>query len=316
MKIKDIQTIEYRYGEETAIKKFLYRCKAPVLIKIKDFPDAFNLDYFYKNISGRTTYSTFAAHDCIAHQIGDFKNVIAEIKQNKPYRIFGKIMSRAQSAEIEKYVPLWQCLPLRPRYFEPLLKVAYFFGGKGSHTGIHFDREHCCILHLCLSGKKQFLLFTQDQNDYIYKTPFIGDSLLDFSQPLPVLYEQFPKLRQATGYEVTLEKGDMLFMPRNCWHFTRYLDASAAASYVFYPKKFFQYYGFFTGHFFWGYEGETGFRLCEWHPFKKFTQKYAHAAGKTRVFYKILEKMLYVILLPIVSILSLLSYTIKPRRLY
>ena len=248
MKTKNITTLEYQYGDEEKIKSILYQSSEPILIKIKNFTDEFSLDYFEKHIKGTTKYEVFENGHSVAYKNDDFTHAITQIKKNLPYRIFGQFLSRQQSYEIEQHVPLWQTIPFRPRFFQNFIKVAYFFGGKDSRTDMHFDREHCCILHLCLSGKKQLLLFTEAQNDNVYKLPFIGDSLIDFSQPMATLCKQFPRINQAEGYNVTLETGDMLFMPKNCWHYTTYLDASASASYVFYPKKILQFYGYLTGH--------------------------------------------------------------------
>lgn len=102
---------------------------------------------------------------------------------------------------------------------------------------MHYDREHCSNLHVCLSGKKRFLLFTQDQSEALYKLPFVSDTLIDFSSPLEEINKQYPRTKQAEGYKVTLEKGDMLFMPRNCWHYTEYLEPSSSACYIFFILK-------------------------------------------------------------------------------
>ncbi len=316
MKFKKIQTIDYEYGDEEQIKKILYSSKEPIVFKIKNFTDEFSLDYFEKHIKAMTAYCIFENNHAVAHQEGDFGKVLAAIKDDKPLKIFGQILYRHQSAEIEKHVPLWQKLPFRPRYFNKLIKVAYFFGAKGTNTEIHFDREHCCNLHLCLSGKKEFLLFTEDQSDNLYKLPFISDSLIDFSYPLDSLLKQFPRLNQAEGYRVALEKGDMLFLPKNCWHYTQYLEPSSAASYVFYPQKFFQIYGYFTGNFFLGFREAKGFCIYKWPVFETFSLRYAIASGKLKFLYKLIEKTSFIFLLPVVSILAIISHKLNPRRVF
>ncbi|RUR04046.1 cupin-like domain-containing protein [Legionella sp. km772] len=222
------------------------------------------------------------------------------------------------SNSVEYHVPLWRKLPQRPRFFNKFIRVVYFFGGQGSHTEMHYDREHCSILHLCLCGKKKFLLFTQDQSDNIYKTPFVGDTLIDFGLPQEELEKSFPRLKQAEGYEVVLEKGDMVFMPRNCWHFTSYIDASAAASYVLYPKKFFQFYGYVTGYFYMGLldKHRGGVGLYSLPSFNKFRVAYALADGNKKLLYKVIEKVLYFFLLPSISLYTKVSFMLRPRRVY
>ncbi|WP_392538384.1 cupin-like domain-containing protein [Legionella sp. 227] len=315
MKIKKIQEVEYEYGQEEYIKHLIYRSKEPILIKIKNFTDKFSIDYFENLLEGIITYDTYENNSWKSYDSGPFTTVMSQIKNNMPYRIFGQTFP-LHSKAIERHVPLWQKIPLRPRYFNKKLKVIYFFGGRGAHTEIHFDREHCCNLHLCLSGKKQLLLFTEDQSHFIYKLPFVGDSLVEFGQPWDLLSKQFPRLNQAEGYDITLERGDMIFLPKNCWHYTTYLEASAAATYIFYPRKFYQFYGYFTGYFFMGYKSPNGFKICDWPLFEKFSRNYALAEGKKKYLFKIIEILSYIVLLPTISILTKISFTLKPRRVF
>ncbi|KTC91975.1 hypothetical protein [Legionella cincinnatiensis] len=154
MQIKHIRVLEYEYGYEELIKNILYNSNEPILIKIKNFTDKFSLDYFIDRFSGETIYSTFENNLFVNHQRSRLKTALCEIKMNKPYRIFSQIFPRNESKKIEEYVPLWQKFPLRPRFFNKDYKVGYYFGGNGAHTEMHYDREHCCNLHLCLSGKK------------------------------------------------------------------------------------------------------------------------------------------------------------------
>lgn len=311
MKLKKIKELDYVYGEEERIKQIIYTSKEPILIKIKNFTDKFSLDYFASRFDGKTTYSIFENDLCVGHQEVDFQTAMMEIKNNMPYRIFGLFIPRKESELIESYIPLWNKIPCRPRFFEQLFKVGYFFGGKGSHTEMHFDREQCCNLHICLSGKKQVLLFTEDQSDNLYKLPFIGDTLIDFGLPFTTISNEFPRINQASGYDVFLEQGDMLFMPRNCWHYTTYIDASSSATYIFYPKKILQICGYFTGHFFLGYKSAEGFRVSEWPIFKKLNRNYAFAVGWKKYGFKIIEKVLLVFMLPIISLMHAIVYYFK-----
>jgi hypothetical protein len=316
--IKKITELVYEYGQEKKIIKILNKSKEPILIKIKEFTPQFDLDYFASHISGLTTYDTYTNSQKTAHESGEFLQVLSEIKRNMPHRIFGQTVAPEITNAVTYHVPLWRKIPERPRFFNKFINVVYFFGGKGSHTEMHYDREHCCILHLCLCGQKKFLLFTESQNDHIYKTPFVGDTLVDFGLPKEELEKKFPKLKQAEGYEVVLERGDMLFMPRNCWHFTTYLDASAAASYVFYPRKFFQFYGYVTGYFYMALleKNRGGVGLYALPIFNKFRVAYALAEGKRKFLLKIVERTLFCILLPILCIYTKISFKLKPRRVY
>lgn len=313
MKLKKIRVIEYHYGNEEQIKEILYHSKEPILIKIKDFPNKFTMDYF-EQIEQSATYDIFNQSSYLSHQTNTLKEAIKNIKQNKPYRIFGQILPPDKSNEIERYIPLWSAIPFRPRYFYALAKMIYFFGGKGSSTYMHYDREHNCNLQAVFCGTKQMLLFTEDQSKYLYKVPYIGDSVIDFSQPIDE--KKYPLIAKAEGYLVTLQAGDMIFMPRKCWHFTTYLDASAAATYAFYSNKFLQYYGYYTGHFYMAYLEKTGQRIGNWPLFKKYSLAYAMAGGFKKGLYKIIEKVSYVMMLPVFSIYSIVSLKFWPRSPY
>lgn len=305
MFLNEIRVIDYEYGYDELIKKILYEAKEPILIKIKNFPDKFSLDYFDERFCGQTTYTVFEKNICVGHQSSDLGAALSEIKNNKPYRIFGQIFPRDESSKIESYVPLWKKFPLRPRFFNKDYTVSYYFGGNGAHTEMHYDREHSCNLHLCLSGKKEILLFTEDQSEHIYKLPFISNSFIDFGYSMDFIRKNFPKINRAQGYKVTLEKGDMLFMPGNCWHYTTYLEPSAAATYAFYPKKFYHLYGYLTGHFFCGFK--DNFRVSEWSFIKKFTKRYVLATGWKKVFYKVIEKSLLSMMFLPISLFNMIS---------
>ena len=123
MQLKQIRVLEYEYGYEELIKKILYNSKEPILMKIKNFPDKFSLDYFIERFNGETIYSIFENNICVNHQSSELKAALTAIKKNKPYRIFSQIFPRNESEKIEYHVPLWQKFPLRPRFFNKDYKV-------------------------------------------------------------------------------------------------------------------------------------------------------------------------------------------------
>lgn len=317
MKLKEIKTLEYRVGEEKEIQQILYHSKEPILIKIMDFPDKFSMDYFEKYARDDAKYFTYENSQCVSYLMDNFITVLNQIKENMPVKIFGQSLPDWQTKEIEQHVPLWKCFPARPRYFDKNLRVTYYFGGSGTFTDMHFDREHCSNLHLCFCGKKQILLFTEDQSEYLYKRPFVSDSLIDFAQPLEAIEQQFPKMNRAEGYSVLLEQGDMLFMPKNCWHYTYYIDASAAATYTFYTNKLLQFYGYLTGYFYFGHNDAFGYKANRSPLLEKFTRNYTHATGLKRFLYRLLESALYIVLFPVLTIYSLImNKWIYPRKTY
>src|SRR4051794_3847262 len=117
MHLKKIKTLIYNYGEEKSLKEILFKAKEPLLIRIKEFPNTFNIDYFIKKYHGLTNYSVFDNYRFVGEKSGDLQETLEEIKNNKPYRIFGLLLAREDSSIIEKYVPLWQTIPFNPRFY-------------------------------------------------------------------------------------------------------------------------------------------------------------------------------------------------------
>lgn len=110
-----------------------------------------------------------------------------------------------------------------------------FVGGASSITHMHFDIDLSNILHTQFVGKKRVLLFPFEEQHKLYRKPWEVLSLADFSnyyspEKSKLDYNQFPALKYAKGYEVTLEHGDTLFMPAGYWHHMEYLDSGFAMS--------------------------------------------------------------------------------------
>ncbi len=109
-----------------------------------------------------------------------------------------------------------------------------FVGGASSITHMHFDIDLSHILHTQFVGRKKVLLFPHEEQHKLYRKPFEVLSLADFSryheQGTALDYDQFPALKLARGYDITLEHGDTLFMPAGYWHHMEYLDSGFAMS--------------------------------------------------------------------------------------
>jgi len=109
-----------------------------------------------------------------------------------------------------------------------------FVGGETSITHMHFDIDMSHILHTQFAGKKRVLLFPYEEQHKLYRKPFEVLSLADFSNyhhnnGTPD-YSQFPALKLANGYDLTLTHGDTLFMPAGYWHHMEYLESGFAMS--------------------------------------------------------------------------------------
>ena len=109
-----------------------------------------------------------------------------------------------------------------------------FTGGETSITHMHFDIDLSHILHTQFEGKKRILLFPHKEKYKLYRKPFEVLSVADFSNfhhnnGKPD-YNRFPALKLAQGYDLTLERGDTLFMPAGCWHHMEYIESGFSMS--------------------------------------------------------------------------------------
>ena len=104
-----------------------------------------------------------------------------------------------------------------------------FFGGRDSHTFMHYDIDLANIFHFHFEGKKKCILFDQKQNNHLYKIPhsLIVREDIDFTDPD---LEKWPALRNAKGYVTDLEHGNLLYMPEGFWHYMRYLTPGFSMS--------------------------------------------------------------------------------------
>ncbi len=104
-----------------------------------------------------------------------------------------------------------------------------FFGGKGSHTFMHYDIDYANIFHFHFEGKKECILFSQSESKYLYKVPHsvIAHEGIDFSNPD---YEKWPALKRAKGLRTNLRHGDVLYLPEGYWHHMKYLTPGFSMS--------------------------------------------------------------------------------------
>ncbi|WP_297762530.1 cupin-like domain-containing protein [uncultured Muriicola sp.] len=118
-----------------------------------------------------------------------------------------------------------------PEFGIPIMKnlPMLFFGGKESHTFMHYDIDLANIFHFHFAGKKECILFPQTENKFLYKIPhsLITHESIDFSKPD---YKEWPALKFATGYKTQLNHGEVLYMPEGYWHYMKYITPGFSMS--------------------------------------------------------------------------------------
>jgi hypothetical protein len=211
-----------------------YKPQKPVVIErfIEDWPayTKWNLDYI-KQVAGDKEVPLY--DDRPVNYEDKFNEPHARMKmsdyvdllQNKPtkFRIF--------LWNILKEVPILQKDFSYPNFGLPILKKLpmLFFGGKDSFTFMHYDIDFANIFHFHFEGKKEIILFDQQQSKYLYKIPFslISREDIDFSNPD---FKKWPNLKKAKGYKTTLTHGNVLYMPEGFWHYMKYITPGFSMS--------------------------------------------------------------------------------------
>ncbi|WP_395092299.1 cupin-like domain-containing protein [Vaginella massiliensis] len=104
-----------------------------------------------------------------------------------------------------------------------------FFGGNQAHVLMHYDVDMSDFVHIHFEGKKRILLFDQKQSQALYKVPLSVHTIetIDYDNPD---YEKYPALKNAKGFEVMMEHGDLLYIPKGWWHYNRYLEPGFSMS--------------------------------------------------------------------------------------
>ena len=132
---------------------------------------------------------------------------------------------------ILKEVPFLQKDFTYPDFGLKLLKglPMLFFGGGDSYTFMHYDIDLVNIFHFHFHGKKEIILFDQQQNDFLCKVPhsLITREDIDFSNPD---FEKWPRLKQAEGYITNIEHGNVLYIPEGYWHYMKYITPGFSMS--------------------------------------------------------------------------------------
>ncbi|CAH3023213.1 unnamed protein product [Porites evermanni] len=102
-----------------------------------------------------------------------------------------------------------------------------WIGSAEASTPCHFD-TYGCNLVAQIYGQKKWTLFPPEETPKLYPTRIPYEESSVFSQvniDNPDL-SRFPSFASAVQYEVTLDPGDVLFVPKKWWHYVQSLDTS------------------------------------------------------------------------------------------
>lgn len=134
----------------------------------------------------------------------------------------------------EYFLPNW--LPERylvKRVNEVLNRGAaleIYIGGKGgSFPVVHYDGAGTHAFLMQVYGRKQFILYSPEQERFLYPSPEKKNLSLINSVDRPDL-ARFPLFAQAVATTLVLEPGELLFVPSHWWHTTKMLSPSISIS--------------------------------------------------------------------------------------
>jgi hypothetical protein len=238
MQLKAVTTVEDI--EPEVFRKEFYEPCIPVVIKglAKNWPayTKWNWDYFKQLVGDQ--------------KVPLYNNVKSDaytpINKADDYKTFGEYIDMIRSGPAAWRIFLFNIFDHAPEltqdftWPEHLMKgfvkkyPMLFTGGATSITHMHFDIDLSHILHTQFMGRKRVLLFPYQEQHKLYRKPYEVLSLADFSNyhknnGKPD-YQQFPAVKLAQGYDLTLGPGDTLFMPAGYWHHMEYLDSGFAMS--------------------------------------------------------------------------------------
>lgn len=100
-----------------------------------------------------------------------------------------------------------------------------FLGPADSGLFLHQDVGHTSAWNVQLSGSKAWLLWSPDQEEYLYA------GQLNAFEPD---FQRFPKFQLAKALTATVQAGECLYVPPRWWHQTKNVDGGMAltANYV------------------------------------------------------------------------------------
>lgn len=206
----------------------------PVVIQnfVQDWPaySKWNLDYI-KQVAGEKIVPLYDDRPV------DYKEGFNEPHARMKMKDYIDLLQREPTKlriflwNVIKEVPVLQQDYQYPDFGISLMKglPMLFFGGRDSHTFMHYDIDLANIFHFHFDGTKECILFPQSENKYLYKVPhsLITHEEIDFSNPD---YNKWPALLHATGYKTQLNHGEVLYMPEGYWHYMKYITPGFSMS--------------------------------------------------------------------------------------
>ncbi|XP_069472792.1 HSPB1-associated protein 1 isoform X2 [Ambystoma mexicanum] len=100
-----------------------------------------------------------------------------------------------------------------------------WIGTLGANTPCHVD-SYGCNLVVQVQGRKRWHLFPPEDTAFLYPTriPYEESSIFSKVNVANPDLKSFPQFKNARTYVVTLQPGEVLFVPRHWWHYVESID--------------------------------------------------------------------------------------------
>jgi hypothetical protein len=174
-------------------------------------------DYVKKTFSTERDFRSTSMADFIA----SLDNPAPKRADGEPPAYMGNNILPARLMELIKYPP----------YFDPGIAPRIWIGPKGTLTPLH--RDDTDNLFAQVWGQKTFTLAAPHHREALgtwSTAPQGGLDGCDFNPDAPD-YDRFPKARDVTFMRVTLEAGDLLFLPEGWFHQVESVSTSLSVNF-------------------------------------------------------------------------------------
>ena len=104
-----------------------------------------------------------------------------------------------------------------------------WIGSGGTRSMLHSDLKH--NLFGQIFGRKAVTLIPFEQFHLVH--PFRDSLVISQVDPDRPDYAKFPRFRRVTPWVATVGPGDLLYIPRVCWHYLRSLEPSISINHWF-----------------------------------------------------------------------------------
>lgn len=155
-----------------------------------------------------------------AMTIGDYLDYMT-LKERDKLLCLDRLLIRdypelREDYKVPAYFPnLFERIPEKLRKKYKLEPGHLLIGHKNTSIGLHYDSHHENAWVALISGKKRIVLFSPDQQDFLY------DGKVDAFNPD---LERFPLYKNANPVECTLNQGEIIYIPPDWWHHVKNIE--------------------------------------------------------------------------------------------